>query len=211
MPTLKISSGLLLIVVAGVLVGGAVATLADAGSHVSEQCDALVTTLRATSQTLGDASTGVGGVGQSLTAAKTSSEKATELAGSLGSTLRGLSSAMHVNVFGTQPLAGLSSGFDAAASQSEELATDLGAVSAALGANGADLDTTRQDLVMLQGRVDALIRSLEGTSLGATDPGSGTVPTVVIEAAFLALLAWLAVPAAVALAVGIGLLRGALR
>jgi ABC-type transporter Mla subunit MlaD len=202
-------SGLLLIATAGLLVGGAVATLADASAQVAGQRDDLVATLRATSRTVTDAANGVGGVGASLTAAKTSSEDATRLAGSLGTTLRGLSSAMQVQIFGAQPLAGLSSGFDSAATQSEALATDLGAVSAALGANGEDLETTRRDLVALGERVDGLVDSLEATPLSQTAPGG--VPPWLIELAFLGLLVWLALPAAAALAVGIGLLRGTLR
>jgi hypothetical protein len=202
-------SGLLLIGTAGVLVGGAVATLVDASTQVATQRDDLVATLRATSQTVTDAATGVGGVGASLTAAKTSSEDATRLAGSLGTTLRGLSSAMQVQIFGTRPLAGLSSGFDSAATQSEALATDLGAVSAALGANGKDLETTRRDLVTLGERVDGLVESLEATPLDQA--AAGGVPPWLIELAFVGLLVWLALPAAAALAIGIGLLRGTLR
>ena len=203
------ASGLLLIAVGGLLVGNAIATLADASARITEQRDALVATLRATSQTVDDAATGVGGVGDSLAAAKASSDQATELARSLGSTLRQLSSGMQIQVFGTQPLAGLSAGFDNAASQSEALATDLGEVSTALGSNTADLTTTRSDLVTLGERIDRLVDSLEATPLGETS--SGGAPAVLIEAAFAGLLLWLAVPAVAALAVGIGLLRGTLR
>lgn len=206
-------TGLLLIGASGLLVGGAIVTLADAGARVAAQRDALVATLQATSRTVADAAVGVGGVRDSLAAAKASSDQATQLAGSLGTTLRGLSSAMHVEIFGTQPLAGMSAGFDTAASQSEALATDLAAVSAALGGNGTDLETTRADLVALGDRVDRLVDAVEAMPLGDTpgSAGSGGAPPLLIEAAFIGLLVWLAVPATAALAIGVGLLRGTLR
>jgi hypothetical protein len=202
-------AGLLLIGSAGMLVGSTIATIADVSNRVTEQRDALVATLRATSQTVDDAGTGIGGVGASLTMAKTSAEHATGLAGSLGQTLRELSSAMHIQIFGTEPLAGLSAGFDQAAAQSDALATDLRGVSAALGANTADLETSRRNLVTLGASLDRLVEAVDATPLGASL--STGVPPVVLEAAFVGLLVWLAVPALGALALGIGLLRGTLR
>jgi len=203
-------AGLVLIAAAGVLVGGAIATLADVSGRVSQQRDALVATLRATSQTVDDAGTGIGGVGASLTMAKSSAEHATGLAGSLGQTLRELSSAMHVQIFGTEPLAGLSAGFDQAAAQADALATDLQGVSAALGANTTDLETSRRNLVTLGESLDRLVEAVDATPLGDTTLPGG-VPPMLLEAAFIGLLVWLAIPALAALALGIGLLRGSLR
>jgi hypothetical protein len=67
-------------------------------------------------------------------------------------------------------------------------------------------------MVTLGDRVDGLVASLGAAPLG-DGPGSvtGGVPPALVEAAFVALLLWLAVPAAAALAVGVGLLRGTLR
>ena len=202
-------AGLLLVAASGLLVGGAISTLAGVSERVTQQRDALVATLRATSLTVDHAATGIGGVSDSLTAARASTDHATGLARSLGSTFRDLSSAMNVQIFGTQPLAGLSSGFDNAASQSEALAADLDGVSTALGTNAADLATSHQDLVALGERLDVLVASLDTSDLGVGL--SAGVPAVVVEAAFAGLLLWLAIPAATALAVGIGLLRGTLR
>lgn len=202
--------GLLLIAASGLLVGGAITTLADVSERVTQQRDALVATLRATSLTVDHAATGIGGVSDSLTAARASADQATGLARSLGSTFRDLSAAMQLQIFGTQPLAGLASGFDNAASQSEALATNLGGVSTALGTNATDLQTSHQDLVALGDRLDVLVASLGTSDLGGVSLSAG-VPAVVIEAAFAGLLIWLAIPAAAALAVGVGLLRGTLR
>jgi hypothetical protein len=202
--------GLLLIAASGVLVGGAITTLADVSERVTQQRDALVATLRATSLTVDHAATGIRGVSDSLTAARASADQATGLARSLGSTFRDLSAAMQLQIFGTQPLAGLASGFDNAASQSEALATNLDGVSTALGTNATDLQTSHEDLVALGDRLDVLVASLGTSDLGGASLSAG-VPAVVIEAAFAGLLIWLAIPAAAALAVGVGLLRGTLR
>lgn len=194
-------AGLFLLAVAGAVIGGTIQQLSVAGATVGEQRDALVGTLRATSLTMRNASSGVGNVGQSLTAAHASADHAAGLARSMGNTLRGLSAAMNVQIFGTQPLAGLTSGFDDAAGQSDELAGDLDAVGTALGRNTTDLETSRQDLAALSERVDLLVAAVETTPFGV-----GQEPFIV-ELVFVALLIWLAVPAAASIAAGVALLR----
>lgn len=194
-------AGLLLLAVAGAVIGGTIQQLSAAGATVGEQRDALLGTLRATSLTMRNASSGVGNVGQSLTAAHASADHAAGLARSMGNTLRGLSAAMNVQIFGTQPLAGLTSGFDNAAGQSDELAGDLDAVGTALGRNTTDLETSRQDFAALSERVDLLVAAVETTPFGV-----GQEPFIV-ELVFVALLIWLAVPAAASIAAGVALLR----
>jgi hypothetical protein len=194
-------AGLLLLAVAGAVIGGTIQQLSVAGATVGEQRDALVDTLRATSLTMRNASSGVGNVGESLTAAHTSADHAAGLARSMGNTLRGLSAAMNVQIFGTRPLAGLASGFDNAAGQSEELAADLDAVGTALAQNTTDLETSRKDLAALSQRVDLLVASVETTPFGA-----GQEPFIA-ELVFVALLVWLAVPAVASVALGVALLR----
>lgn len=194
-------AGLVVLAVAAVVIGGTVDQLGAAGNRVDEQRQALVETLRSTSATMRNASTGVGNVGQSLAAARTSADHAAGLARSLGGTLHDLSAAMHLDVFGTQPLAGLAGGFDNAAAQSDQLATDLADVTTALGQNATDLETSRQDLAALGGRIDVLVASVETASFGA-----GQEP-LIVELVFLGLLVWLALPAAASLAIGVALLR----
>src|SRR3972149_2583204 len=63
--------------------------------------------------------------GASAGAAGASADQGAGLARSLGTTLHDLAAAMSVQIFGTQPLAGLASGFDSAAGQSDELAGAL--------------------------------------------------------------------------------------
>lgn len=194
-------AGLLLLAVAGAVIGGTIDQLRIVGTSVGEQRDALLGTLRATSLTLRDASSGVGNVGDSLNAAHASSDHAAGLARSLSTTLHGLSSAMSVQIFGTRPLAGLASGFGDAAAQSDELAGDLDGVGTALARNTADLETSRRDLAALSERLDLLATSVERASFGV-----GQEPFIV-ELVSVALLIWLAVPAAASIAVGLGLLR----
>jgi hypothetical protein len=196
-------TGLLLLAVVGAVIGGTIQQLSVAGATVGEQRDALLVTLRATSLTMRNASTGVGNVGASLTAAHASADHAAGLARSMGNTLSGLSAAMNIQIFGTRPLAGLASGFDNAAGQSEELAGDLDAVGTALARNTTDLETSRKDLAALSGRVDLLVAAVETTPFGV-----GQEPFIA-ELVFVALLVWLAVPAAASVAVGAALLRTA--
>jgi hypothetical protein len=196
-------AGLLLLAIAGAVIGGTIQQLSVAGATVGEQRGALLDTLRATSLTMRNASSGVGNVGESLTAAHTSADHAAGLARSMGNTLHGLSAAMNVQIFGTQPLAGLASGFDDAASQSQELASDLDAVGTALARNTTDLETSRKDLAALSERVDLLVSAVDTTPFAV-----GQEP-LIAELVFLALLIWLAVPALASIAVGVALLRGA--
>lgn len=196
-------AGLLLLAVAGAVIGGTIQQLSIAGATVSEQRDALLGTLRATSLTMRNASSAVGNVGQSMTAAHTSADHAAGLARSMGDTLRGLSAAMNVQIFGTRPLAGLTSGFDDAAGQSDELAGDLDGLGTALAQNTTDLETSRKDLAALSERVDLLVAAVETTPFGV-----GQEP-LIAELVFVALLVWLAVPAGVSVAVGVALLRTA--
>jgi prophage DNA circulation protein len=194
-------AGLLLLAVAGAVIGGTNQQLSVVGATVGEQRDALVGTLRATSLAMRNASSGVGNVGQSLTAAHASADHAAGLARSLGTTLHGLSAAMGVQIFGTQPLAALASGFDNAAGQSDELAADLDNVGSALTQNTTDLETSRKDLAALSDRVDLLAVSVATTPFGVSqEPG-------IVELVLIALLIWLAVPAVASIAVGVALLR----
>jgi len=194
-------AGLLVLAGAGVVVGGAIDQLIVVGGRVAEQRDALMDTLRATSQTMRNASSGVGNVGESLGAARASADQAAGLARSLGTTLHDLAAAMSVQIFGTQPLAGLASGFDSAAGQSDELAGDLDQVAAALGRNASDLETSRQDLAVLSERVDVLVASVETAPFDA-----GQDPSIV-KLVLIGLLVWLALPAFGSIGLGVRLMR----
>ena len=194
-------AGIVLIAAAGILVGGAIEQLASVSSQVGGQRDALVATLRATSVALDNASTGMGDVGTSLSAAQESSDRAAGLARSLRDTLAGLARAMDVSIFGTQPLAGLATGFDQAARQSDELATSLDEVGGALERNSGGLDTTERDLVALRDRVDRLVESLEATPLVVAPA------PLLAKLALLGLLLWLGVPAMASVIIGLRLMR----
>jgi len=194
-------AGLLLLAVAGAVIGGAMDQLIAVGGRVGEQRDALLDTLRATSQTMRNASSGVGNVGESLDAARESADHAAGLARSLGTTLHDLAAAMSVQIFGTQPLAGLASGFDRAAGQSDELAGDLDQVAAALGRSASDLETSRQDLAVLSERVDVLVASVETVPFGV-----GQDPSIV-KLVLTGLLVWLALPAFGSIGLGVALMR----
>jgi len=194
-------AGIVLIVAAGILVGAAIEQLASVSSQVGGQRDALVATLRATSVALDNASTGMGDVGTSLSAAQESSDRAAGLARSLRDTLAGLARAMDVSIFGTQPLAGLATGFDQAARQSDELATSLDEVGGALERNSGGLDTTERDLVALRDRVDRLVESLEA------NPVDVAPAPLLAQLALLGLLLWLGVPAVASVIIGLRLMR----
>ena len=65
-----------------------------------------------------------------------------------------------INIFGFQPLAGLSPQFVHSADQLQQLAISLGATREALAQNGSDIQRVGADLNLLQGQLDAVAASL---------------------------------------------------
>ena len=103
---------------------------------------------------------------------------------------------MQLSIFGTRPLQPLAADFAASADQASALADTLDRV-------GGSLDDTRADVA--QASAPSSIASPELGALRDANDTSGTAPPLRILV--LLLLAWLLVPAAGGLLMGLALLR----
>ena len=99
--------------------------------------------------TIDKTATGVRGMDTSLGDAKAAVDRASSIATGVGDTMGGLAQAMQVNIFGLQPLAGLSGGFT-------DAATQLGGAVDRPGRIGASLDSNRDDAAAVAQSLDDL-------------------------------------------------------
>ena len=195
--------GLALLVAAIVGLGRPLEQLGTLGRTVETQRGALTATLRDTSRTLGDASTGFAGFDQSLAQARTSTDRAATLAREVSGTMAGMGRAMNVSVFGVQPLAQLAPQFERAAQQLDQLGTDLQGIGTALNRNSADIRTARADLDRVRAQVERLATAAESTPIPAGTAGELTA----VRIGLYGLLGWLALQALAAVVVGLALTR----
>jgi hypothetical protein len=128
--------------------------------------------------------------GTSLVAARRSAERAAAAARSSATAAKQLADGMAISIFGAQPLIGLSAGFQRQSTDLQSLADELDRLAASLGTNETDVRAIRVEIASLSSRA-ALISG--GSAL-------------LLPALFF-LVAWLAVPAVVALWLGVALLR----
>jgi hypothetical protein len=178
----------------GVLASGAVIGL-DAAGRLEGTADRASRTLDAAERSIRAAAGSFSGIDASLAEAEGSAQAAADLARDAGGTLRSLSSAMQLSIFGTQPLASLGDEFATSAEEADALAISLDGVSSSLG-------DTRPDIAGIGSELETLADEL--AELGSSTADAGPLHLRL----FLGiLLAWLVVPAIGALVVGIGMLR----
>ncbi|HEX8939865.1 MAG TPA: hypothetical protein VF763_06840 [Candidatus Limnocylindrales bacterium] len=207
----RLALGLLTYGAAGLLVLGTLAlvgarsfgSLEPLSGSLEQERQGLAATLRRTADSLGTASTSTGHFQASLGDARTSASSAAGLARSMGATFDGLTAASDVDILGARPLGGLGQGFGQAAGQARDLAATLDALGASLDQDRADLGRSQADLAAIRDEVAALADQVEAMPPFAdASAGAGALRWV-----FLALLAWLLVPAVTSLVVGAWLLR----
>jgi hypothetical protein len=150
---------------------------------VARSSDDVRTTLLTTQNAFDD-------FGTSLVAARRSAERAADAARSSAAAAKQLADGMAISIFGAQPLIGLSAGFQRQSTDLQSLADELDRLATSLGTNENDIRAIRVQITSLSSRV-ALISG--GSAL-------------LLPALFF-LVAWLAIPAIVALWLGISLLR----
>ena len=122
---------------------------------------ALVQSIRTVSGTLHDTAGATADFQRSIESARGSADQASRLANDSASTFRDMgTSVAGINIFGFQPLAGLSPQFVHSADQLQQLAISLGATREALAQNGSDVQRVGGDLNLLQGQLDAVAASL---------------------------------------------------
>ena len=132
----------------------------------------------------------------SLAESQASADAAAELARDASGTMASLAQAMELSVFGAQPLLPLAGEFDASAEQAAALAETLDRVASSLGDSRTDVGRIGTELAGLSAELGAL---------RDTNATTGSAPPLRIFV--LLLLAWLLVPAAGGLLMGLALLR----
>jgi hypothetical protein len=122
---------------------------------------ALVQSIRTVSGTLHDTAGATTDFQRSIESARSSADQASKLANDSAGTFRDMgSSVAGINVFGFQPLAGLSPQFAHSADQLQQLAISLGVTREALAQNRSDVQRVGTDLNLLQSQLDAVAVSL---------------------------------------------------
>jgi hypothetical protein len=184
-------TGLLLLVLALVIGTGPV-------TSAEELLASLDGTLQAAADTARSSSTALRSVDAGMHQAEAGTRDAATLVGSAAATSGQLADAMGLTILGTQPLAGLADDFRTIGTQLSSLGTSLSTVGDALATSTTDLAAVRDDVEQLAVEVE-LARARTGPGSGF---GAGS-----LRLAYLAMLAWLVLPAIGALALGVGLLR----
>lgn len=171
------------------------------GLEVAGRVERLMTsadrTLAAASRATDAAAESFVGIDDSLADAQQSTDGAAALAADASGTLRSLSVAMQVSIFGTRPLQPLAADFAASADQASQLADTLGGMTGSLADTRTDVASIGAELEQLSLELDAL---REETAVSDAPP---------VRLFVLLLLGWLALPALAALVAGIILVRPA--
>lgn len=179
---------------------GPISDVNDMAASLAAQRTAAVAAIDHAKTTIEKTATGVRGLDTSLADAKAAIDRASGIATNVSTTMSGLADKMQLQIFGLQPLAGLSSGFSDAATQLNGLSTDLSTIGQSLAANQDDAQAVAQSLDDLSSsladfttavnagpQLDDVAKSLDSLRIG-----------------ILALLAWLGALAIGAVAAGIG-------
>lgn len=189
-------AGLGLIVPALLIVGGIGSAPPD-GTEVagapSDPRTELLASLEESRAAVADAAVTARGAGGALDAAGAAAGSAAGFTAELSATLRGLSAALRTPILGAAPFAPIAGQFEAVADRGTALASDLDAVR-------TSIDTSSADLAALAGRLDRLEDRIGSTAEAVEGVSDGGLATLRLLG--MALLGWLAVPAAAALWIG---------
>ncbi|HYI67527.1 MAG TPA: hypothetical protein VEW95_11425 [Candidatus Limnocylindrales bacterium] len=181
-----------------VLVVGGAAIGLDVTARIERLTATADGTLAAAARSTDVAAEAFTNVDASLTESQASADAAAELSRDASVTMASLAQAMELSVFGAQPLLPLAAEFDASAEQASALAGTLDLVAASLGDTRTDVARIGTELAGLSTELSAL-REANGTSETRTAPP--------LRIFVLLLLAWLLIPAAGGLLMGLALLR----
>jgi hypothetical protein len=204
-------SGLALLVLSAVLVIGALGAVAEAAGTIDAQRARLVALIDPTEAVLDRAAGTSANAGTSLQASAGSARDGAALSLQLADAMEAMARAAQVDVFGVRPFSGLADELAAVAASSRTLATDLDATAGALAANVTDTRAVAGDLGALADELARLRTELDATTAAGVSTASGPdLPTLVglARLVLLGLLAWLAIPAVVAVWLGWRFRRG---
>jgi hypothetical protein len=188
--TLLIAYGVTGTVLLGVLAASIAAPLDEIGElaeSVGEWRAAALEALDEASQASRETSATVRGMDASLVEAKGATDRAASLSAGMAQTMRDLSAAMALDIFGVQPLIGLAPGFDTSAQNLDLLSGDLADI-------GTALETTRQDAGSVATNVDDLAAAIEELRVAMADsPDMGDTlgARETLRLGLLALIGWL--------------------
>lgn len=191
--------GIVLLGTAAILVAG----LLDGGRGplgLEAERRQLIELLDATGRALRDAETATRDADDSLAATAVAAASGARFSADLGTTLRGLAASLRISILGNQPFAGAADDFDRVAGQASGVAADLDAAAASLRLGAEDMHVLADDLADMRAEV-----------LRVRDGMKDLLQLDQWRFAAAAILAWLAVPAALSLVVGIRWWRPAMR
>jgi hypothetical protein len=194
--------GLLLFVVSLPVIVGPLASL---GKIATQRGDA-VRWLDLTGQGLDDVGRGSANAGASLASAATAARNAALLAQELSASMTSLRDASGLSILGSQPLAGLSDGFDRVAGRARDLSSSMTSLAASLEQNTGDFAAVATDTAALREQVSSLRAALAAPGTTAAE----SMAAWLVPAALL-LVIWLATPALASLVAGVWILRAASR
>ena len=183
--------------IAGVLLLGVSALIADAALQRLSVADPAGSAFAEASAALGDTANAFAGVGVSLADAERAVAQASTSARNASATSTRLSDGMGLSIFGAQPFLPLAQDFRRNATDLAAMADGLDTLARSLKANQTDVAKIKNDLAILRVRLEA----------GRT-PG---IPIDALRALVMLLVAWLALPAIAAVGGGTWLLRSVRR
>ena len=160
----------------------------------------LVAFLDASSAAIADAETTAREADQSLESTSTAAGSASTFMNELATTMRSLAASLQTDIFGSQPFAGPAQEFLRVADQASLVAIDLETAASSVNVAGDDV-----------GALASALGSLRDEMGGVRERLSGRIeadPWRILVAAFLL---WLAIPAAVCLAIGLRWVRSDMR
>jgi hypothetical protein len=197
--------GLLLTAAAASLVIGSLGALAGVAASLDRQRADLVDLIDPAAAALNRSADSAANASVSLTSSAAAAEDAAALMTQLADSMDAMSRAASFQVFGTQPFGAAAASLAQVAASSRTLSGDLHTTAASIASNVTDSAGVAADL-------RDLARQL--TAIGASAKASGSASTLSATAldfgrvVLLGLLAWLAIPALIALWLGVQLSRG---
>ena len=190
-------AGIVLLVAAAILVLATVGSLASASAELGREQAALLRMVGPAGEALRSSATAARNAGASLQTSATSARDAADLTTQLAGSLDELSSLSQISFLGTQPFAQAGESFRSTAARSRTLSTNLASTASAIDANVHDADTVATQLDTLADQLDGL-----RSELATTPAPASTIALVGLEVILVGLLAWLAVPAVIAIRFG---------
>lgn len=198
-------AGLVLTAAAATLVLGSLGALAGVAASLDRQRAELVDLIDPAAAALNRSADSAANASVSLTASAAAAEDAAALTSQLADSMDAMSQAASIQVFGTKPFGAAAASLAQVGASARLLSVDLHTTATTIAANVTDSAGVATDL-------RDLARQLE--TIGDNASAAGNASTVTATAldfgrvVLLGLLAWLAIPALVALWLGVGLWRG---